>query len=68
MKFATSENGNQITADENAPLEAQCPLCNHPVALRKRRLMNGRGLVYYWRHKSGGNLDCAARSSYRGFG
>jgi hypothetical protein len=68
MKLAITKNGQVVTAAENAPLEAQCPLCNHPVVLRKRRLMNGRGFVYYWRHKPGGNLNCAARSSYRGFG
>lgn len=68
MKLAVSENGDQITAAEDAPLEALCPICNHPVRLRHRSLMNGRGLVYYWRHKRGGKLDCAARSRYRGFG
>jgi len=40
MKNAVLENGTQIAAQEEAPTEALCPLCGHPVSLRKRRLMN----------------------------
>ena len=40
MKNAVLENGTQIAAQEEAPTEAWCPLCYHPVSLRKRRLMN----------------------------
>ncbi|MFN2245550.1 MAG: hypothetical protein ACK2U0_16480 [Candidatus Promineifilaceae bacterium] len=68
MKNAVLENGTQIAAQEEAPTEALCPLCGHPVSLRKRRLMNNHGIVYYWRHKSGGRLDCAGRWGYRSHG
>lgn len=64
MKVAVTDNGKKITASEEAPPEALCPLCGHPVTLRKRRLMNDRGFVYYWRHKSGGSLSCKERSSF----
>lgn len=64
MKLAVTENGDQIAAAENAPLEALCPICKHQVSLRKRRLMNGRGFVYFWRHKPGGSLNCKARTSF----
>ncbi len=64
MKVALLDNGKKITAADGAPPEALCPQCGHPVTLRKRRLMNDRGFVYYWRHKSGGKLTCKERSSF----
>jgi hypothetical protein len=62
MKIASTSDGKEIAASNEAPKEALCPICKHSVTLRKRRLMNNQGFVYFWRHVSGGPLSCSARS------
>lgn len=64
MKVAVTDRGRKIEAAEDAPPMARCPRCGHSVTLRKRRLMNERGFVYYWRHNDGGRLTCENRASY----
>jgi hypothetical protein len=66
MKQALNDKGEKITAAQDAPAEARCPRCGQVVLLRRRRLMNDRGVVYYWRHKNGGKLPCEERS--KGYG
>jgi hypothetical protein len=62
MKMAKTSEGKEILASADAPKEALCPLCGHKVILRKRRLMNKGGTIYFWRHAPGGDLSCRARS------
>ena len=62
MKVAVSAKGKEIVATSEAPEQALCPICRHTVGLRKRRLMNGDGYVFYWRQMHGGKLSCRARS------
>jgi hypothetical protein len=62
MKTALLSGGKEMPASAEAPKHALCPVCGYKVTLRKRRLMNDRGYVYYWRHAVGGDLSCRARS------
>jgi DNA-directed RNA polymerase subunit RPC12/RpoP len=63
MEIAITREGKEILASVDSPKEALCPLCGHKVVLRKRRLMNKGGTIYFWRHVDGGSLSCRARSS-----
>jgi hypothetical protein len=62
MKTAKSTDGIEIIASNKAPQEAICPYCEGIVTLRKRKLMNNGGYVYYWRHRDNQNRSCHGRS------
>jgi hypothetical protein len=62
MKTAQTVDGLPLTADETSPEQALCPHCSGIVHLRRRKLMNGRGYAYYWRHQANQNRNCPGRS------
>jgi len=62
MKTAHTPQGKPVVADEKAPAEAVCPFCGGVVTLRRRKLMNDGGYVFYWRHIANQNRKCPGRS------
>ncbi|MFN2161052.1 MAG: hypothetical protein ACK2UN_03165 [Candidatus Promineifilaceae bacterium] len=62
MKTAQAQDGTEVIASNEAPIEAICPYCKGIVILRKRKLMNNGGYVYFWRHRDNKNRNCPGRS------
>lgn len=61
MQIAYNLDGKPTEAAQYAPSEAHCPHCGSVVTLRRRRLMVGRGVVYYWLHRANENRRCLGR-------
>ena len=65
MKTAVLPDGKSINASAKAPSAARCQFCGGPVLLRRRKLMNNGGYVFFWRHSDNQNLNCPGRSRRR---
>ena len=61
MKTAQLPDGERIEAGDEAPPQAICPFCGGTVTLRRRKLMNNQGFIFFWRHLDNENPQCQAR-------
>jgi len=62
MKDAQTVEGKRVTATDQAPPKAICPICGGELTLRSRSTMNNGKRSYFWRHRSNLNRHCSARN------